>query len=105
MIRNVDVQTLKQWLDAGEAVLVDVRETGEAKEASIAGAALVPLSCFNPAEVPQAGGKKLVFHCKVGGRSMRVCQAWVQRYPQAEVWNLDGGMDAWAAAGLPVACG
>ena len=43
---------LRQGLEAGEIVLVDVREPGEYAAERIHGALLFPLSTFDPAALP-----------------------------------------------------
>jgi rhodanese-related sulfurtransferase len=85
-------------LARGEAVLVDVREAGEYAAARIKGAELHPLSQFDPALLP-AG--RVVFQCGVGKRSHMAAQrALAAGLPHAE--HLQGGLQAWVAAGLPV---
>jgi rhodanese-related sulfurtransferase len=46
---EIDATTLNAWLEAGEAVLVDVREPAEHAGEHIAGAQLLPLSRFDAA--------------------------------------------------------
>jgi rhodanese-related sulfurtransferase len=96
--KSVDVTTLKAWLDKGEAVLVDVREPAEHAGERIPGAHLVPLSTFDPARVPQEPGKKLVLHCVMGARSAQAGQKLLAA-GVVEVWNLQGGIQAWKDAG------
>ena len=91
---------MKSWLDAGEAVLIDVREAPEYQRAHIAGAMLVPLSAFDPQRIPRDGGK-VVLHCAVGARSASAC-AYLQGQGFENLYNLSGGIQAWAAAGLPI---
>jgi len=52
-LEEVDPVLLKAWMDKGEAVLVDVRESSEHAGERILGARLVPRSSFNPTQVPQ----------------------------------------------------
>lgn len=104
-MRPVDAATLKRWLDAGEAMLVDVREPAEYDSERIVGATLLPLSGFSKAALPPHAGKKLVFHCRKGGRSGSACQKLLSEDTDLEIYNLEGGIDAWGAAGLPVARG
>jgi rhodanese-related sulfurtransferase len=99
-LRETDAATVKAWLDRGEAVLIDVREAGEHARESIAGAKLVPLSSFDPAKLPAAGGKRLIVHCLSGSRSARALAQLATA--GIEAVNLTGGIEAWKAAGLPV---
>lgn len=100
--KPVDAGTLRRWLDGAEAMVIDVREAGEFARERLPGSELVPLSRFDPSQVPDAGGKKLVMHCRGGTRSVQACQKLVAARTSAEVWYLDGGIEAWKAAGLPI---
>jgi rhodanese-related sulfurtransferase len=96
----VDPLTLKTWLDQGRVVLIDVREHDEHVDERIPGARLVPLSAFDPARLAEERDSHVVLHCLGGGRSARalgvLAQAGFER-----LHNLDGGIMAWKAAGLP----
>ncbi len=96
---EVDATTVNQWLDDGEAVLVDVRETSEYEQEHIPGSLLVPLSVFDPERFPHIPGKKLVIHCAVGKRSAAAGKQLLQAgHPQ--VHNLYGGILGWKEAGF-----
>ena len=99
-ISEADPVTVKTWLDAGEAILIDVREMAEYQRAHIAGALLVPLSAFDPARIPQ-NGEKVVIACAVGQRSATAC-AHLLGQGFKNLYNLQGGLRSWAAAGLPI---
>lgn len=99
-IYPVDPQHLRRMLETGEAYLVDVREPSEHACERIEGAVLMPLTGFNPANLQVPAGKKLVLHCKAGGRSTSACQQ-VVKAGLGSVWNLTGGIEGWKAAGLP----
>ncbi len=104
-IGSVDIRTLKQWLDKGEAVLVDVREPNEHAAESIVGAKLIPIGGLSKASLPECKGKKLVLHCRRGGRGGRACQQLLAEDEGLEIYNLEGGITAWAEAGLPINSG
>lgn len=99
-IRSVDVPTLKRWMDSGEAVLVDVREPAEHEAEKIAGAVLVPLATLTRSQLPNYTGKKLVLHCRKGGRGSTACEKLLAEDPSLEVYNLQGGITAWTEVGL-----
>ncbi len=101
-MQNVDPLTLKSWLDAGQAVLVDVRENHEHADKSIPGAKAVPLARVAAATLPPHHDKKLVLHCGGGGRSAKACEKLASELPGIETYNLEGGIRGWEAAGLPV---
>ena len=58
---EVPPETVNQWLDDGEALLVDVREAEELAKARLDGAVHAPMSSFDPALIPTDTGKKVVF--------------------------------------------
>jgi rhodanese-related sulfurtransferase len=91
---------VRAGLATGEILLVDVREPNEYAFERIPGALLYPLSTFDPGAIP-SGGRKLVVQCAAGGRSMRAAQALVAA-GHAQVVNLEGGINAWKAQGLPL---
>lgn len=99
----VDVKTLKSWLERGEALLVDVREPAEHAAENIHGATLLPLGSVSKSTLPPHAGKKLVIHCRKGGRGGTACQKLLAEDPDLDIYNLEGGIDAWNAAGLAVA--
>lgn len=79
-------------------MLLDVRTDGEYADARIPGAVHIPMDQLTGrlAEV----GDRVVAMCAVGGRSARVTEYLNGHGHQAV--NLDGGIQAWADAGLAV---
>ena len=101
MIKTVKPQILKQWLNSDEACLIDVREPAEYQKESIKQSHLIPLSQIECAKLPEAAkSKRLVIHCKLGGRSLAACEKLLQENPQLDIYNLEGGIEAWRASGL-----
>ena len=97
----IDAQTLKRKLDAGEAVLIDVREHDEHAREHIIGARLAPLSASDAHDFDRDHDKIAVFHCKSGMRTQaNAARLIAQGFQQAHY--LEGGIEAWKAAGLPV---
>lgn len=101
-MKMVNAATLKSWLDNGEALLVDVREPAEYQAECIVGSTLLPLSSISLSALPPHVGKKLVIHCRKGGRGSSACQKLLAENPGLELYNLEGGIEAWAQAGFPV---
>lgn len=91
---------VRAGLASGEILLVDVREPSEYAVERIHGALLFPLSTFDPRAVP-AAGRRLVVHCAAGKRSLMAAQQLLAG-GHKEVGNLDGGLAAWKAQGLPL---
>lgn len=96
---EADPTTVRRWLDQGEAVLVDVRETSEYDQEHIPGSMLVPLSVFEPELFPRISEKKVVIHCAVGRRSA-VAALQLMKAGHVQAINLEGGLEAWKQAGL-----
>ena len=84
--------------ERGQALLLDVREDHEWAAGHAPGALHVPLGRLHPDAVPQ--DRPVIVVCHLGGRSAVAAQALGGI--GYDVRNLGGGMDAWAAAGLPV---
>jgi len=85
----------------GRAVVVDIREPDEFARRRIRGARSAPLSSFDPSGVKADDDLKVVFACRSGMRTAGACER-LSHAVDGEVYILDGGLDAWAAAGLPV---
>jgi len=98
---SIDPQTLQQRLKAGDTLLIDVREHDEHAREHIAGARLAPLSALDAQDFSGDGAKVAVFHCKSGMRT-QANAARLQSVGFAQTYCLDGGIEAWKAAGLPV---
>ena len=100
-LNAITADQLKRRLDAGEAVLIDIRERDEHARECIPEATLAPLSCFDPAALPADRAKIAVFHCKSGMRT-QTNAARLAACGFAEAYFLAGGIEAWKSAGYPV---
>ena len=102
-IKEIDPVTLKQWMDEGKAILVDVREASEHAHGRIAAGHHMPLSNFNPAGLPDHADKIVVYYCASGGRTAVYGPNLHAATPTAsEVYHLRGGIGAWKNAGHDV---
>lgn len=101
-VSNIDSLILKDWLDNEKAILIDVREAIEYKTCSIPGSINLPLSLVtaNQEHFKETKGKKIVFHCKSGKRSMMACNKLLHEGINFDIWNLEGGIDAWKKKNL-----
>ncbi len=88
-------------LASGRAVLVDIREADEFARQHIPGALSHPLSAFEQAHLQLDPDSDVVFTCRTGMRTAGACERLAARV-QGDAFVLDGGLDAWARAGLPV---
>ncbi|MCD8496956.1 MAG: rhodanese-like domain-containing protein [Alphaproteobacteria bacterium] len=103
-VQTIDAQTAHNWLSAGEAVLIDVREADEFKAGHIPYALSLPLSSLgaNLALPVFSGGTKVIFQCQKGKRGEQAC---VMAGSTPHSYNLEGGVENWAASGLPLVGG
>lgn len=83
---------------AADHALVDVRESHEWSAGHAPGAVHVPLGELRPDRLPAA--ERLLCICRSGARSSRAVAAL--RNAGYDAVNVDGGMNAWHAHGLPV---
>ena len=100
-LKPMPAHDLKQRLDCGDAILIDVREGDEHAREHIIGARLAPLSAIGAHDFVADRGKIAVFHCKSGMRT-QANAAQLLGCGFAEAFYLDGGIEAWKQAGLPV---
>jgi molybdopterin/thiamine biosynthesis adenylyltransferase/rhodanese-related sulfurtransferase len=92
----ISVSELKRKLDTREPVqLLDVREPFEAEIAHIDRARLIPLRDLSDHLDDLDRGAYTVVHCHTGMRSARAVQL-LRNAGFANVFNLNGGIDAWA---------
>lgn len=97
---HIDVAKAKRLVASG-ALLVDIRESDEYSRESIPGATNSPLSELAPRSLGKEGGLVL-FHCRAGSRTAANAQA-LAGAARCEAMIVDGGIEAWKAAGLAVA--
>lgn len=88
----------KRLVESG-AILVDVREPDEHLREHIPGARNVALSRFD--RIDCADAPAVIFHCKSGGRTAAAA-AKLASGVSVKAYVLEGGLDAWKRAGLPV---
>ena len=92
----------KRLLDQG-AMLVDIREADEHAREKVAGAKHLPLSKLDETNLASHDGKHVIFHCRSGMRTMGNAPRLAQKVAgSCEAFIIDGGLDAWKKAGLPV---
>lgn len=95
-MKEITVQELKHLKDTkADFQLIDVREPHEADVCEI-GAELIPM-----AEVPDhidqiSRTKQVIIHCRSGRRSGNIIQWLEQNHGFTNLYNLKGGILAWA---------
>jgi molybdopterin/thiamine biosynthesis adenylyltransferase/rhodanese-related sulfurtransferase len=95
-VPGLSVQELKRKIDACESFeLIDVREPFEFEIAKIAGAKLIPLGEIGERADELQREQPIVVHCHSGRRSAQAVRLLTQR-GFTNVYNLEGGIDAWS---------
>ena len=100
-VEDLTPEAIKAGMDAGDILLIDVREPAEYENERIPGALLHALSTFEPAAMPVDAKRRVVIHCAAGGRSARAVEA-CQAAGIDVTAHMAGGIGAWKEAGLPV---
>jgi rhodanese-related sulfurtransferase len=100
MLQTVNAAQASKLIEGG-AILVDIREADEHARERIPGARHAALSRLER-DAPQAGSAgTVIFHCRSGGRTSANA-ARLKAATPCEAYVLDGGLESWKAAGLPV---
>lgn len=96
---TIPVQDLRAAQERGEYVL-DVRTDAEYREGHVPGATLLPLADLGARmnEVPK--DRPVYVICRSGNRSAQA-SAQLVKAGYTQVFNVDGGMNAWTRAGYP----
>lgn len=82
-------------------LLVDVRSPEEFQGGSLPGAHLIPFWDFARGRYDLPKDKPILLICAVGGRSL-ACGQMLAAKGYREVYNLKGGLDAWAEQRVPL---
>ncbi len=100
---DLTVEEAHRLWSAGELVIVDVREEAEHAATRVEGVLLLPMSELlgRVDELPE--DTALAVLCRSGSRSAQVADYLTAAGEHGEVANVEGGIIAWAAAGLPYA--
>jgi rhodanese-related sulfurtransferase len=98
---SVNVQTVASVMDDPGVILIDVREQWEYDEAHIPGITLIPLAEL-PARIHEIPtDREVIVTCRTGNRSGQAV-SFLMEQGFDNVHNMEGGIVAWEAAGLPV---
>ncbi|MBK9053282.1 MAG: rhodanese-like domain-containing protein [Chloroflexi bacterium] len=98
---NVDVETVAAIQDDSNVFVLDVREQYEYDESHIPGVTLIPMGEIpnRLSEIPT--DQQVIVTCRSGNRSDQVTD-FLREQGFTNVHNMEGGILAWTAAGLPV---
>lgn len=95
-----------QLMNREDAIVVDVRDAHEYSSGHLPGARNIPLKDLQArvGELETLKDKPLLLVCASGARSDQAC-AQLRKLGFSQLNSLEGGVDAWVRAGLPVARG
>lgn len=94
-IKEIDAAGFQNWITRGENIqVIDVREPVEYEEENINGL-LIPLATVLERANEIARDKKVVVHCKLGGRSAKAIRELEEKGGFANLYNLKGGIKAY----------
>ena len=99
-LHQAEPRAADEWIKAGRAILIDVREPDEYAREHIASARLVPLSGFDKADFSGETDRIAIFHCASGNRTAMNAER-ILSTGFRQVYHLKGGLAGWKAAGLP----
>lgn len=99
----IDVLEFKNKMNAANVVILDVRTTQEVAEGVIGSPLFINFSetDFKEQLIALDKTKTYLVYCKSGGRSGQT-KSFMDANGFGEVYDLQGGITAWKAAGLPV---
>jgi len=103
-ITNLSPAEVHKGLQTKSILLIDVREPSEFNAEHIKGAINLPLSSLSKDALTTvtagAGERTVVLQCLAGGRSAQGVNA-CRGFGESVDHHLQGGLNAWKAAGLP----
>ncbi|MDD2684558.1 MAG: rhodanese-like domain-containing protein [Gallionella sp.] len=100
--KNITVAELEEMLAKGGLRLIDVRTDAEVARGKIPQGESIPLHLIPLRMADLNKATPTVFYCQMGGRSAQAA-AFAAGNGLSDAYNLQGGITAWAHAGLPIA--
>jgi rhodanese-related sulfurtransferase len=99
--KRITAEEAKRLIDQGVVHLIDVREQAELAQGRIANSTLVPLNALLSRPTQYLKEDNIIFYCAEGIRSAVACEM-AAAVGFENLYNLEGGINSWAAKGLPV---
>ena len=102
LISEIEVAELAQLKEKGENIrVIDIRQPAELNAGIIPGAEALPMHIIPLRMNELKRDEKLVMVCRSGARSAQACM-YLQQQGYESVFNLRGGMIAWAGSGFEI---
>ena len=98
---GLDTLAATRMINDTDAVVLDVRATGEFEAGHLPGARNIPLAELAQRAGELPAGRPVIVCCNSGATSARGVGE-LRKSGRDQVFNLDGGLNAWRQAGLPV---
>ena len=95
-VETIEAADLAALIEAGEAIVIDVRTPEEFAAGRLPGALNAPVETFDPAAIPMEDGRETILYCRSGKRSARAAEM-LAKHTGARVRHLEGGIEAWTA--------
>ena len=100
---RITVDEGKEMMSLNSVAVIDVREPSEYNAGHVPSAKLIPVSTVFVRRQELPTDKDIIFVCQVGQRSALAAElAAAAGLPPEQLYNLDGGTDAWKKAGEAV---
>jgi rhodanese-related sulfurtransferase len=99
-LKTISPAQAKDLMNQG-AVLVDIRDADEHAREHIPGAANLAFSETKPGRPELENERAVIYHCRSGARTMANAEA-LKQAAACEAYVVEGGLEAWRKAGLPV---
>ena len=102
-IANLSPAEAVLLMNRSNAIVVDVREATEYAQGHITDARHIPLVELEARlkEISRYKEKPILVHCQGGVRSAKACDL-LRKHGFSKLYNLQGGLNAWQQAKLPV---
>ena len=97
--QDIEASELNSLLETQKIYLIDVRNDDEVARGVIPGAIYITLSSVPSVNFSQLENQTVVFYCHAGVRSAQAA-GFVADQIEATIYNLRGGILAWANAGF-----
>ena len=92
---SIEITVLKKMMaDKEDFLLLDIRE-GYEREAFHIGGEHIPMRNLMDYASTLPADKKIVLYCEKGIRTVIAIQRLQQKFPQLQLYNLSGGVQAW----------
>jgi sulfur-carrier protein adenylyltransferase/sulfurtransferase len=97
IMKTISVKELSELIENQKDIfLLDVRNLGEYETCKLENAVLIPMNSIPTSVKHIPKDKKVIVHCHHGMRSASVIQYLEQSHGFENLYNLTGGIDAWA---------